>query len=129
MEFVTEIARENYRELVRAYMQPGARAPGKHLPRDVTAALYVLAHCGLNVERFAPAMGVNAISFTSVLSLPWSSGYRTMIRLAAHLYNQGEDITPWEIFNNLDEVNTQVALNALRIAYDLSCPRTKGGQP
>ena len=60
------------------------------------------------------------INFEKVLdrTIVWSSGEKALIKLAAHLY----DPSRWsgnidDVFYILDEDNTRVALEALRIMY------------
>lgn len=122
MEFLTPTARENYRALVAHRLGLQALVPGKRPDRDIAAALYVLAHIG-KPERFLPHIDTCRVSFDRIMA--WTatqgSGLTAMGRLAAHLYNplvEGRDITPWETFRSLDSTNTQIAFNALRIAYD-----------
>src|SRR5437016_10003821 len=55
------------------------------------------------------------ISFRSILNDgTFSSGEKTLLAVAASLFNQEQQINLWEVFNRLDETNTALVLNALR---------------
>lgn len=113
VDFFTTEAYENFVQLADRF----ERTPGK----NETAAFYILAHIG-TLKRFAPFVHGGIIEFDKIVAMTneWGSGLSAMGRLAAHIFNphmEGRDITPYEIFVSLDDVNRDVAFCALKIAY------------
>ncbi|WP_321835211.1 DUF6075 family protein [Clostridium butyricum] len=49
-----------------------------------------------------------------------SSSSRSLLLLAIQLYNNGTDITVAEVFKYLDADTAQIALNAIKIRYDIN---------
>lgn len=113
MDFITQEAYENYIDLTEQFERT--------MDRNEAAAFYILAHIG-TFKRFAPFVCARVIKFDKILEMTneWGSGLSAMGRLAAHIFNphmEGRDITPYEIFVSLDDVNRDVAFCALKIAY------------
>src|SRR5882762_7279367 len=55
------------------------------------------------------------ISFRRILADgTFSSGEKTLLAVAASLFNQEQRINLWEVFNRLDETNAALVLNAIR---------------
>lgn len=122
IKFVNTDASDNYAALTAQYLGvSGDQINEYHIEKGVAAAIYVLGSI-CNCARVRPFVKKNSIDFDKILKLTsaWGTGLSVMARLAAHLFNPyaaGRDVTPHEIFRPLDENNTRITLEALRIAY------------
>lgn len=88
--------------------------------REPISALYVLAAIGK--DEIQQHVFPGEIDFPTInkKSVPWSSGERALVKLAATLYNS----IVWpvsvfaDVFDCLDQNNFKVAIEALKIRYE-----------
>lgn len=85
---------------------------------EYTAALYVMAAIGKPVRSSLFIRG--GINFSEWFdeSSVWSSSEKALAKLAATLFNSGTwPVNIDDVFRHLDEENTRVAIEALKIRY------------
>lgn len=87
--------------------------------KDVAAALYLLSSPLLAGKGMAEYVWPGQIRFSELIKKigPWSGSEKAMVRLAAALYNSSWKIDINDVFWSLDEGNTEIALEALRIRW------------
>jgi len=108
--FISEEHANTYQTL--AYKAQAGRSS------EFRAALYVLA--AIKYKDLRKYVEPEAINFVTLMKdcKPWSSSEKALVRLAATLFNAGSWPVPvGDIFYSLDESNTGVALEALKIRY------------
>lgn len=109
MQFVSDIHRHKYSELaIRA--QAGD-------DREFQAAIYVIAALPKDVKDYIEP---RKIYFSRLMKdcKSWSSSEKAMVRLAATLYNDSAwPVRVGDVFFHLDQTNTRVALEGLRLRY------------
>lgn len=84
---------------------------------EYTAAIYVLSAMGKSVEKHVQPGAIKFLDLFKDAEV-WSSSERSLLRLAATLFNASTwPVTIEDVFYSLDEENTRVALQALEIRY------------
>ncbi|WP_288959428.1 hypothetical protein [uncultured Aminobacterium sp.] len=84
---------------------------------EYTAALYVIAAIGKPIRASILKSGINFSEWFKEAEI-WSSSERSLLRLAATLFNASTwPVTIEDVFYSLDEDNVRVALQALEIRY------------
>lgn len=114
MRFGNVTHRQDYDELVDRYgLADNEVEPG--------SALYVLAAIATQAETIRRHVDHRRVDFPALLEVAeaWSSGERTMLRLAAELFNAAVYKFPLsECLAGLDGRNFTVAMTALRDRFD-----------
>lgn len=85
---------------------------------EYSAALYLLS--ALDHKDISDYVASYEINFPSLLrvSRPWSTGEKALVKLASVVFNDTSfKANLGDVFRSLDEENTRVALEALRIRY------------
>lgn len=85
---------------------------------EYTSALYVLAALGKRVAIYLGSDGIDFMILLTDIAQVGSSSEQALTKLAASLFNDSTWHVPiGEIFRHLDEENTRVAIEALKIRY------------
>lgn len=85
---------------------------------EYSAALYLLS--ALDHKDITGYVAPYEINFPALLrqSRPWSTGEKSLVKLASAVFNDTSfKANIGDVFRSLDEENTRVALEALRIRY------------
>lgn len=103
----------------RLYIKFLEKAQARRGEREYLAALYVLAVLNKPLEQYISPRQV-AFDELNKVAKPWSSGEKALVKLAAALFNS----TFWkarvhDVFCSLDSSNCQVALESLKIRYQM----------
>lgn len=87
--------------------------------RDYIAALYILSSPLLawRCSKYVECRGIKFIALKRA-SAPWSSGEKALVKLAAALFNSSWKCDINDAFYSLDDSNTQLAMEALRIRFE-----------
>ena len=84
---------------------------------EYCSAIYVLAALDKSVEKHVQLGGIKFLGLFKDAEV-WSSSERSLLRLAATLFNASTwPVSVEDVFYSLDEENTRVALQALEIRY------------
>lgn len=113
MKFANQEHEKRYQELA-AICQPNSRA------KDFPAALFLLSSPLLaRKSDVAKHVRPGSIIFSKLMEQigPWSSGEKGLVKLAAAMYNSRWKVDVNDIFGSLDDKNTGIALEALRIRW------------
>ncbi len=84
--------------------------------RSYNAALYLLS-CPLLADKARPYIELRGIDFPALLDLPFSSGERALVELAANLFNWSWRADTADIFGRLDTEGKELALEAIRARF------------
>ncbi len=114
MRFANVTHRQDYNEMANRYgLVDNEVEPG--------SALYVLAAIATQADTIRRHVDHRRVNFPALLEVAeaWSSGERTMLRLAAELFNASIYKFPLsECLAGLDGRNFTVAMTALRNRFD-----------
>lgn len=103
----------------KVYARLCEKAQVKEGEREYRSALYVLATLEKPVEQYIVPQEIDFEALIKAAG-PWSSGEKSLVKLAASVFNS----CIWKasldnIFYCLDARNCQVALEALKIRYQI----------
>jgi hypothetical protein len=87
---------------------------------DVLSCIYVLSAIGKSaVKNYVADFDVIALDELFEDAKPWSSSEKSLLKLAAHLFNSIWPANIDEVFYNLDYNNKRIALKAIQMRYDV----------
>ena len=107
--FVSPVHHEKYQALL-------ARSQA-YDDREFQAAIYVLTAIPKDIKDYIEPRKIYFSRLMKECKL-WSSSEKALVRLAATLYNDSAwPVRVGDVFFHLDQTNTRVALEGLRIRY------------
>lgn len=86
--------------------------------KRLVAAVYALSAMGKD-ERIGQYIHGHWIDLEGLLEegIKWSSGEKALLALAANIYDSDCSANVHDVFSSLDDTNTKIALETLKIRY------------
>ena len=111
MKFISMNHRNEYQALAGSLTEENSR---------LTATVYALSGIGM-AHVIKPLIHGHYIDMEALITegAKWSSGEKALLKLASNIYDSDFPATIHEVFSSLDDENTKLALETLRLRYHL----------